>query len=345
MVNAEDIRLFSIVNADGSEVILSNLGACIVSVVVPDKDGLLADVALGYHNPEDYDTDGPCMGKVPGRYANRIAKGRFAIGEKTYESAINNGPNHLHGGPGAQCFANRIWDAEEIRDGVIFKLDSPDGDAGYPGNMHVEARYTWSDDHKLTLHLSATTDAETIVNLTNHAYFNLKGEEAGDVTDHLLKLFASRYLPTDETLIPQGEPAPVKGTPMDFTTAKPIGRDLKADFPALNYGKGYDNCFVVDDWQKGMVRPVARLSETSTGRQLTVSTDAPGIQVYTGNWMEGCPVSKSGKAYHDYDGVALECQAFPDSPNRPDFPFETLKPGEVYENTIVFAFACQPSAS
>ena len=345
MVNAEDIRLFSIVNADGSEVILSNLGACIVSVVVPDKDGLLADVALGYHNPEDYDTDGPCMGKVPGRYANRIAKGRFAIGEKTYELAINNGPNHLHGGPGAQCFANRIWDAEEIRDGVIFKLDSPEGDAGYPGNLHVEARYTWSDDHKLTLHLSATTDAETIVNLTNHAYFNLKGEEAGDVTDHLLKLFASRYLPTDETLIPQGEPAPVKGTPMDFTTAKPIGRDLKADFPALNYGKGYDNCFVVDDWQKGMVRPVARLTELSTGRQLTVSTDAPGIQVYTGNWMEGCPVSKSGKAYHDYDGVALECQAFPDSPNQPDFPFETLKPGEVYENTIVFAFACQPSAS
>ena len=302
MVNAEDIKLFSIVNADGSEVILSNLGACIVSVVVPDRDGKLADVVLGYHNPEDYDADGPCMGKVPGRYANRI------------------------------------WAAEEIRDGVIFSLDSPDGDAGYPGNLHVEARYTWSDDHKLTLHLSATSDAETIVNLTNHAYFNRKGEDAGDVTDHGLKLFASRYLPTDPTLIPQGEPAPVKGTPMDFTTEKLIGRDLKADFPALNYGKGYDNCFVVDDWQKGLVQPVARLTEASTGRRLTVSTDAPGIQVYTGNWLEGCPVSKSGKAYHDYDGVALECQAFPDSPNRPDFPFETLKPDEVYENTIIFAF-------
>ena len=338
MINAEDIRLFSIVNADGSEVILSNLGAGIVSVVVPDRDGKLADVVLGYRDPLDYDTDGPCMGKVPGRYANRIAKGRFSLGEKTYSLAVNNGPNHLHGGPGAQCFANRLWQAEEIRDGVIFSLDSPDGDAGYPGNLHVEARYSWSDDHKLTLHLSATSDAETIVNLTNHAYFNLKGEEAGDVTDHELKLFASRYLPTDETLIPQGEPAPVKGTPMDFTTAKPIGRDLKADFPALNYGKGYDNCFVVDDWQPGMVRPVARLTEAATGRRLTVSTDAPGIQVYTGNWLEGCPVSKSGKAYHDYDGVALECQAFPDSPNRPDFPFESLKPGEVYETTIVFAF-------
>ena len=338
MVNAEDIKLFSIVNADGSEVILSNLGAGIVSVVVPDKDGKLADVALGYRDPVDYDADGPCMGKVPGRYANRIAAGRFALGDKTYELAINNGPNHLHGGPGAQSFANRIWEAEEVRDGVRFTLDSPDGDAGYPGALHVEARYTWSDDHKLTLWLTATCDAETVVNLTNHAYFNLKGEDAGDVTDHLLQLHASRYLSTDETLIPQGAPAPVKDTPMDFTTAKPIGRDLKADFPALNYGKGYDNCFVVDNWQKGVVRPVAVLSEASTGRKLTVCTDAPGIQVYTGNWLSGCPASKSGKAYQDYDGVALECQYFPDAPNRPDFPFETLKPGETFENTIVFAF-------
>ena len=339
MINPDDIKLFSIVNTDGSEVILSNLGAGIVSVVVPDKIGNMADVVLGYHNPEDYDADGPCMGKVPGRFANRIAKGRFTLGGKSYELAINNGPNHLHGGPGAQCFANRIWKAREIRDGVIFLLDSPDGDAGYPGNLHVEARYTWSDDHKLTLHLSAVSDAETIVNLTNHAYFNLKGEDAGDVTEHELKLFASRYLQTDENLIPlPGAPAPVKGTPMDFTTAKPIGRDLKADFPALNYGKGYDNCFVVDDWQKGLVQPVARLTEPTTGRRLTVSTDAPGIQVYTGNWLAGCPQSKSGKSYNDYDGVALECQYFPDSPNRPDFPFETLKPGEVFENTIVFAF-------
>ena len=338
MLNAEEIKLFSLVNADGSEVILSNLGAAIVSVVVPDRDGKLADVALGYRNPEDYEADGPCMGKVPGRYANRIAAGRFALNGKTYELAINNGPNHLHGGPGEQCFANRIWAAEEVRDGVRFTLDSPDGDAGYPGALHVEAVYTWREDHKLTLWLSATSDSETIVNLTNHAYFNLKGEEAGDVTDHMLKLYASRYLSTDPTLIPVGAPTPVAGTPMDFTQPKAIGKDLKADFPALNYGKGYDNCFVVDDWQKGVVRPVAELFEATSGRKLTVSTDAPGIQVYTGNWLSGCPVSKSGKSYQDYDGVALECQYFPDSPNRPDFPFETLKPGETYENTIVFAF-------
>ncbi len=338
MVNADDIKLFSIVNADGSEVILSNLGAGIVSVVVPDRDGRPADVLLGYRDPADYDTDGPCMGKVPGRYANRIAAGRFSLGGKSYELAVNNGPNHLHGGPGAQCFANRIWEAEALPSGVRFTLDSPDGDAGYPGALHVEARYTWSDDRRLTLLLRATSEAETIVNLTNHAYFNLKGEEAGDVTGHRLKLYASRYLPTDETLIPTGELAPVAGTPMDFTQPKAIGAELKAVFPALNYGKGYDNCFVVDDWQEGMVRPVAELSEETSGRRLVVLTDAPGIQVYTGNWLSGCPVSKSGREYRDYDGVALECQAFPDSPNRPQFPFKTLKPGEIYENTIIFAF-------
>ena len=338
MIDPEAIKLFSIVNADGSEVILSNLGACIVSVVVPDKLGRLADVVLGYRNPEDYSGDGPCMGKVPGRFANRIAAGRFTLGGKEYSLSINNGPNHLHGGPGEECFANRIWQAEETADGVRFTLESPDGDAGYPGALHVEALYTWSWDHKLTLKLTATSDAETVVNLTNHAYFNLKGEEAGDVTSHRLKLFASRYLPTDPTLIPVGPPAPVAGTPMDFTLPKELGTDLKADFPALNYGKGYDNCFVVDDWKKGVVRPVAELTEESSGRRLLVSTDAPGIQVYTGNWLAGCPVSKSGREYQDYDGVALECQAFPDSPNRPDFPFESLSPGETYENTIIFAF-------
>lgn len=338
MINPDDIRLISLVNPDGSEVILSNLGAGIVSVVVPDRDGRMADVALGYRNPADYYTDGPCMGKVPGRFANRIALGRFSVAGKEYSLSINNGPNHLHGGPGDESYANRLWDVKETPSGVTFILDSPDGDAGYPGAVHVEAAYSWSEDHILELRLTATSDAETVVNLTNHAYFNLKGEELGDVTGHFLQLRASRYLSTSDSLIPIGEPAPVAGTPMDFTIPKAIGRELHADFPAINYGKGYDNCFVIDGWKEGEVQKVAVLSEETSGRSLEVFTDAPGIQVYTGNWLEGCPVSKSGKAYHDYDGVALECQYFPDSPNRPDFPFRTLKPGEVYENTIVFAF-------
>ena len=202
MINPDDIRLFSIVNADGTEVILSNLGAGIVSVIVPDRDGKLADVVLGYRDPADYEADGPCMGKVPGRFANRIAAGRFTLDGKTYELAINNGPNHLHGGPGPQTFANRLWEAEEVPEGIRFSLDSPDGDAGYPGALHVEALYSWSDDHRLTLRLTATAEAPTVVNLTNHAYFNLKGEEQGDVTGHRLRLHASHYLSTDPTLIP-----------------------------------------------------------------------------------------------------------------------------------------------
>lgn len=338
MLDPDNISLFSLVNSKGAEVILSNLGAGIVSITVPGRDGRMDDVVLGYRKPEDYLEDGPCMGKVPGRYANRIAAGKMTVGGRECTLAINNGPNHLHGGPGEQCFANRLWNARETADGVLFTLDSPDGDAGYPGSLHAEALYSWSEECVLTLRLTATSDAETVVNLTNHAYFNLKGESAGDVTDHFLKLYASRYLPTDESLIPVGEPAPVAGTPMDFTTPKRIGRELKADFPALNYGKGYDNCFAVDGWQKGVVRPVAELTEESTGRKLVVSTDAPGIQIYTGNWLEGCPESPSGRKYRDYDGVALECQAFPDSPNRIDFPFETLKPGEKYSNTIHFSF-------
>ena len=339
MINSEDIKLFSLANESGAEVVLSNLGAGIVSIVVPDKDGKLADVALGYKNPADYYADGPCMGKVPGRFANRIAGGKFTLGGKEYSLAINNGPNHLHGGPDGQTYANRLWNAEELEDGVRFTLESPDGDAGYPGAVKAEALYTWSENNELTLKFTATTDSGTIINLTNHAYFNLKGESAGDVTDHYLKLDASRFLETDDTLIPTGTLLPVKGTPMDFTAAKKIGKELKADYPALNFGKGYDNCYVLDAYADGKVAKVAELYEETSGRKLTVSTDAPGLQVYTGNWLAGCPESKSGKQYNDYDGVALECQMFPDAPNKPEFPSPVLKQGEKFEKTIVFAFS------
>lgn len=334
----QGMKTFTLVNRSGASVVLSNVGAGIVSIVVPDRDGRMADVALGYASAESYFCDGPCMGKVPGRYANRIAGGRFSLDGKEYRLAINNGPNHLHGGPGKECYASRIWRGVQRDNEVFFSLESPDGDAGYPGALKAEAHYIWDDDNRLTLHLTATCDSPTVVNLTNHAYFNLKGESAGDVTDHALQLFASRYLPTDETLIPTGELAPVEGTPMDFTSPQVIGRRLHADFPALNYGKGYDNCWVVDGYVPGEVRKVAELCEQTSGRVLEVFTDAPGIQVYTGNWLEGCPESKSGGRYHDYDGVALECQAFPDSPNKPQFPFKPLEKGETYGNTIIFAF-------
>lgn len=334
--NKGDITLLTIVNASGASVTLSTLGAGIVSVNVPDREGRMADVVLGYADPADYMADGPCAGKIPGRYANRIAKGRFSVGGREYQLAINNGPNALHGG--STGFQNRLWTVEKVEgDTVEFSYTSSDGEEGYPGQLKVTATYRWNDANELSLDLRAVTDAETVVNLTNHAYFNLGGHDSGSVLAHELWLGASRYLPTDDTLIPLGELSPVGGTPMDFTVAKPLGRDIKADFPALNYGKGYDNCFVIDG-ADGTLRDVARLADPVSGRTLTVATTQPGVQVYTGNWLAGSPANKAGRSYDDYDGVAIECQNFPDAPNRPGFPPAVLRPGEEYHQTIVFRF-------
>ena len=333
-----EITLYKLTNSAGASVTLSSLGAGIVAVEVPDRNGSLADVCIGYKNPADYIDDGPCAGKIPGRYANRIAKGHFTLDGKEYTLAINNGPNALHGGPTG--FMNHIWNAsaDEAEGKVTFTLDSPDGDEGYPGNLKAKATYTWSDDNKLHLHLEAETDAPTVINLTNHAYWNLEGHNAGSIFDHEMWLGANRYLPTDDTLIPTGELASVTGTPMDFTAPKKIGRDIKQDFPALVYGKGYDNCWVVDDYHKGELKHVATLCSEPSGRVLEVSTTQPAAQVYTGNWLDGSPENKSGRSYEDYDGVAIECQNFPDAPNHPDFPNPVLRPGEKFDETIEFSF-------
>lgn len=332
------IKLFTLTNASGASVVLSNIGAGIVSIMVPDRDGNLADVTLGYKDVEDYFDDGPCMGKIPGRYANRIAKGRFSIDGKEYQLAINNGPNALHGGPTG--FANRIWAAERIgNDSVRFSYVSADGEEGYPSRLKVVATYTWTDENRLELRLEATADAPSIVNLTNHAYFNLDGEDAGSVLRHTLWLNSSKWLPTDDTLVPTGEMAPVEGTPMDFTTAKELGKDIRADFPALRYGKGYDNCWLIDGYEPGIVTEAAVLASPRSGRVLTVYTSQPAVQIYTGNWLEGCPESISGHAYHDYDGVAIECQGCPDAPNRPGFPSQEITPEKPYSRLIIFEFS------
>lgn len=331
-----EIELFKLTNSTGASVLLSSLGAAIVSVVVPDREGNLDDVALGYANPADYLYDGPCAGKIPGRYANRISKGHLNIDGKTYTLAINNGPNALHGGP--EGFQNQIWKSNEIQNGVEFSLFSPDGDESYPGNLKVVARYTWSNDNILRLIIEANTDQDTVVNLTNHCYWNLNGHNSGSVLSHQLRIPAAKYLPTDETLIPTGEIASVKDTPMDFTRMKTLGQDIKADFPALNYGKGYDACWVVDDYEDGINRVIAELYSPETGRLLTVESTQPGVQIYTGNWLKGSPVNKSGRSYEDYDGVAIECQHFPDSPNRPDFPSTLLRADESFKETITFRF-------
>ena len=217
-----------------------------------------------------------------------------------------------------------------------FKYVSADGEMGYPGNLVVVARYEWSEENELRLTFSAKSDARTVINLTNHAYFNLNGK--GSALQHFLKLNCSEYLPTDSTLIPLGEPEPVAGTPMDFLNAKTLGRDIKKDFPALNYGKGYDACWVIDGYRKGQLQEAAELWSNRSGRSLKIFTTQPGIQVYTGNWLNGCPVGKRGRVYHDYDAVALECQHFPDSPNRPAYPTTVLEPGKTFHEAIIFAF-------
>lgn len=330
------ITLYTLTNGNGASVTLSSLGAGIVSVIVPDKDGKMADVALGYENAADYIADGPCMGKTPGRYANRIAKGHFKIGNKEYTLATNNGPNALHGGPTG--FMNRIWESEANGSHVKFTYRSADGEEGYPGNLEATVVYSWNDRNELTIEYSAECDAKTVVNLTNHAYFNLDGEGSGNILGHELKLFASKYLPTDDTQIPTGELADVAGTPMDFLAGKAIGQDIEADFEPLKIGKGYDHCWVIDDWHKHALNRAAELSSPTSGRVLEVLTTQPGAQVYTGNWLTGCPAGKSGHEYKDYDGVAIECQGFPDAPNHKNFPCQLLGPGEKYEQTIVFRF-------
>ena len=335
--DGKEIFLYTLTNCQGASIQVSSVGAGIVSVNVPDKNGVIADVVLGYPDPMSYFADGPCAGKIPGRYANRIAKGHFTLDGKEYELPINNGPNHLHGGP--QGFQNQVWESRIHEDGVEFLYFSEDGEMGYPADLKAVARYEWSEDNELRLTLTATCDAPTIVNLTNHAYFNLNGEGSGDILSHLLQLNASEYLPTDETLIPLGESAPVAGTPMDFVVEKPLGRDIKEDFPALKYGKGYDNCWVIDGAERGQLQEAATLYSPESGRVLTVSTTQSGVQVYTGNWLSGCPVGKCGRSYNDYEGVAIECQNFPDAPNKEDYPSPVLRPGEVYQQAIIFAFS------
>ena len=329
-----EITLYTLTTSAGASVTLSSLGAGINSVVVPDASGKMDNVVLGYRDPASYIADGPCAGKVPGRFANRIAKGHFTIGDKEYTLPINNGPNSLHGGPDG--FMNRIWNSRLDGDTVVFELTSPDGDAGYPGELQAEARYTWSDDCTLTLRLLAHTDAPTVVNLTNHTYWNLEGENSGSVLNHTLWLAASHYLPTDDTLIPTGEIAPVEGTPMDFTQFRRLGDDIHADFPAITYGKGYDNCWMVDDYRPGVLRHIATLNAPHSGRVLEVSTTQPAAQVYAGCWLAGSPENPEGRSYNDYDGVAIECQNAPDAPNKPQFPSALLLPGQTYDQTITF---------
>lgn len=332
-----DVTLITLTNASGASVVLSTLGAGVVEVNVPDAHGELANVALGYRDVADYLHDGPNMGKTPGRFANRIGHGRLELDGKDYQLAVNCGPHHLHGGPDG--FQNRLWLYDIAADGsVTFSRISPDGEEGYPGTVKATVRYTWDDSCRLTIDYLATTDAPTPLGLTNHTYWNLDGEASGSALGHTLRLHCSRYLETDSTLLPTGRMPEVNNTPMDFTEAKEVGRDINADFAPLRYGKGYDHCLLIDGFDGVTLRPVATLTGKS-GRTLTVESTFPGVQLYTANWLTGgTPTGRSGHDYNDYDAVALECQMLPDSPNRPEFPDSILRPGGEWRHTIIYSF-------
>ena len=333
-----EIKLIKIENKEGAYVILSSYGAGVVAVAVPDRNGKIENVALRYQNPLDYIYDGPNMGKTPGRYANRVAKGKLVVAGKEYQLDCNLPPHHLHGGKDG--FSNRNWETEIFENGVRFTLISENGDENYPGELKATVTYRWSEDNELSIDMEAVADAETVVNLTNHTYWNLDGADSGTALHHELKMKASGWLPTDSTQIPTGEIDPVSGTPMDFMEWKEVGKDIRADFEPLKIGKGYDHCWTIDGWEPGVIqKDVVKLRSSKSGRVLSISSDQPGVQVYTGNWLKGSPANCSGKGYEDYDGVAIEMQGFPDAPNQPSFPSQTLKPGERYSRHILYRFS------
>lgn len=338
----DNVKLYTLKNASGVTVKATNYGAIITSIVVPDKNGNMGDIALGYNNLESYvnAVDKPYLGAVVGRYGNRIAKGKFTIDGTEYTLATNNNENHLHGGN--LGFDKVIWDAQVLEDqnAVEFSYTSADGDEGYPGTLQCSVTYKLTDKNQLIVTYHATTDKATHVNLTQHTYFNLKGEGEGTILDHELMLNAKQYTPIDAGLIPTGELRDVEGTPFDFTLPKAIGKDIGQTDQQLEFGLGYDHNWVLD--KKG--RPseetlAARVTEPNSGRVLEIHTTEPGIQFYCGNFLDGRLKGKAGKPYVYRGGFCLETQHYPDSPNQSNFPTTLLKPGEEYHTTTTFTFS------
>lgn len=325
---------------DGSLVRLTNLGAAVTAVVVPDRAGRMADVALGYRDPLSYLGDGAAMGKSVGRVANRIAGGRMEIDGREYRLEINNGRNHLHGG--THNFANRLWESRVETNRIVMSLLSEDGDQGYPGNLQVEAVFDFDEDHALEITYRAAADRTTPVNLTNHLYVNLDGEDAGSVLDHELTVASAQVPEMDPFQIPTGRMLDAAGTPMDFRTPRRLGAGIDSDFNRIRDFGGYDHPFALDGWRPHILGEAALLRSPRSGRTMRVLTSQPSLMLYTGNWLSaGCPTAKSGGRYENYAGVALECQNFPDAVNRPEFPSPLLHKGEIYCQKIVYRFGTE----
>lgn len=338
----DSIQRYTLKNDAGMSIQITNYGAIITSIHVPDRDGVLADVALGYDRVEDYinAVDKPYFGAIVGRYGNRIANGKFTLDGEIYSLATNNKPNHLHGG--TIGFDKVVWNAKQLKDQNALELSylAKDGEEGYPGNLQITVVYTLTDDNAIVVDYHATTDKATPINLTQHTYFNLKGEGEGTILGHELMLNADRYTPVDETLIPMGELSSVTGTAFDFTKSKPIGRDIGQKNQQLQFGLGYDHNWVLNkpDATESMTL-AARVYEPTSGRIMEVHTTEPGIQFYCGNFLDGRLTGKAGKPYVHRGGFCLETQHFPDSPNQAGFPSTILQPGETYKTQTRFHFS------
>jgi aldose 1-epimerase len=334
------VELYTLANSAGVKVKITTYGGIVTAIVVPDKNGSLGDVVLGFDKLDEYLKGHPSFGTIPGRYANRIAKARFTLNGKEYKLFANNGENSLHGGQ--KGFDKYVWKAREVpaKDGVALEVShtSPDGDEGYPGTLTATVVYTLTNTNELRMDYSAVSDQDTVVNLTNHSYFNLKGEGAGDILDHELMLNADRFTPVTANLIPTGELRAVKGTPFDFTKPEKIGARIESDDEQMKIGRGYDHNYVVNG-QAGALRLAARAADAVSGRVLEVWTTEPGVQLYTGNFLDGSRTGKGGKPYVRRGGFCLETQHYPDSPNQPKFPSTVLKKGGRYQTTTVFKFS------
>jgi len=337
----DSIQKYTLTNENGMVVKITNYGATITSIQVPDRDGTMADVALGYNDVSDYinAVDRPYFGSVVGRYGNRIGKGEFTIDGESYQVSLNNNGNHLHGG--FMGFDKIVWSAEVLKDGIKLSYLAKDGEEGYPGNLALSVVYTLTNQNEIVMHYQASSDKATPVNVTNHTYFNLAGEGSGSINGHQLQIHSSVYTPVDAGLIPTGELRQVAGTPFDFRSAKPIGRDVEADDKQLKFGLGYDHNWVLDRKGPGM-ELAATLYEPNSGRVLEVYTEEPAIQFYGGNFLDGRLIGKSGKVYAHRTGLCLETQHSPDSVNQPSWPSVILRPGETYDTTSIYKFSTNP---
>jgi aldose 1-epimerase len=343
MPSGETVELYGLTNAQGMEARISTYGGILISLKTLDRSGALADVVLGHDDLESYvKNNSPFLGALIGRYGNRIGKAQFVLQGTTYKLAANDGPNHLHGG--TKGFDKVIWKAEKVdaADGVALVLTyvSADGEEGYPGTLTAKVTYTLTDGNALRIDYEATADKPTIVNLTNHAYFNLKDAGASTILGHELTLNADRFTPVDKTLIPTGELRPVEGTPFDFRQPTAIGARIEQADEQLQFGGGYDHNWVLNRQGDGLSL-AARVHEPGSGRVMEVFTTEPGIQFYCGNFLDGSITGRSGVAYQKRVGLCLETQHYPDSPNKPDFPSTMLEPGQTYHSTTEFRFSSQ----